>query len=148
LDHVDREFLERPRRWGLSEIRNFMLVIGLLSSVFDFLTFPVLLHMFRAGEALFHTGWFVESLATQVLVIFVIRTRGNPLRSKPHAVLTMTSLAVVAVGALIPYTPFGARIGFVPMPGLFFLILPGMVLAYLALVQAANVRFYPRLAVG
>jgi len=107
-----------------------------------------LLHMLRAGEALFHTGWFVESLATQVLVIFVIRTRGNPLRSKPHAVLTMTSLAVVAVGALIPYTPFGARIGFVPMPGLFFLILPGMVLAYLALVQAAKVTFYRRLAVG
>jgi len=145
---VDREFLERPRRWGLSEIRNFMLVIGPVSSVFDFLTFYGLLRLFHAGEPLFHTGWFVESLASQVLVIFVIRSRGNPLLSKPHAVLTMTSLAVVAVGALIPYTPFGARIGFVPLPGLFFLILPGMVLAYLALVQAAKVMFYRRLAVG
>ncbi len=146
LDHVDREFLERPRRWGLSEIRNFMLVIGPVSSVFDFLTFLVLLHVFHAGEALFHTGWFVESLASQVLVIFVIRTRGNPLRSKPHAVLTVTSLAVVAVAALIPYTPFGASLGFVPVPGVFFLVLVVMVLIYLFVVQAAKTRFYRRLA--
>jgi len=148
LDRVDREFLERPRRWGLSEIRNFMLVIGPVSSIFDFLTFYVLLHVFRAGEALFHTGWFVESLASQVLVIFVIRTRGNPLRSKPHAVLTVTSLAVVAVAALIPYTSFGASLGFVPVPGVFFLVLVVMVLIYLFVVQTAKTRFYRRLAAG
>jgi Mg2+-importing ATPase len=148
LDRVDREFLERPRRWGLSEIRNFMLVIGPVSSIFDFLTFYVLLHVFRAGEALFHTGWFVESLASQVLVIFVIRTRGNPLRSKPHAVLTVTSLAVVAVASLIPYTSFGASLGFVPVPGVFFLVLVAMVLIYLFVVQTAKTRFYRRLAAG
>ncbi len=148
LDRVDREFLDRPRRWDLSEIRNFMLVIGPVSSIFDFLTFYVMLHVFHAGEALFHTGWFVESLASQVLVIFVIRTRGNPLRSKPRAILAVTSMAVVAVAASIPYTPLGARLGFVPVPGLFFLILAGMVLAYLALVQAVKTRFYRRLAAG
>jgi Mg2+-importing ATPase len=147
LDRVDPEFIDRPRRWDLSEIRNFMLVIGPVSSIFDFLTFYVMLHVFHAGEALFHTGWFVESLASQVLVIFVIRTRGNPLRSKPSTVLTMTSIAVVAAAALIPYTPLGARIGFVPAPALFFLILAGMVLVYLALVQAAKARFYRRLAI-
>jgi P-type Mg2+ transporter len=146
LDRVDPEFLDRPRRWDLSEIRNFMLVIGPISSIFDFLTFYVMLHVFHAGEALFHTGWFVESLASQVLVIFVIRTRGSPLRSKPRAILTMTSMAVVAIAASIPYTPLGARLGFVPVPGLFFLILAGMVLVYLALVQAAKTRFYRRLS--
>jgi len=145
LDRVDPEFLRRPRRWGVTEIRNFMLVIGPVSSVFDFLTFFLLLRVFHAGEALFHTGWFVESLASQVLVIFVIRTRGNPLRSKPAAVLTATSLAVVVVASLLPYTPFGTRLGFVPVPGVFFLILAGMVLIYLALVQVAKMRFYRRL---
>jgi len=145
LDRVDPEFLERPRRWGVSEIRNFMLIIGPVSSVFDFLTFFLLLRVFHAGEALFHTGWFVESLASQVLVIFVIRTRGNPLRSKPAAVLTATSLAVVVIASLLPYTPLGARLGLVPAPGLFFLILAGMVLVYLALVQVAKMRFYRRL---
>jgi len=145
LDRVDPEFLERPRRWGVSEIRNFMLVIGPVSSIFDFLTFFLLLRVFHAGEALFHTGWFVESLASQVLVIFVIRTRGNPLHSKPAAVLTATSLAVVVIASLLPYTPLGARLGFVPAPGLFFLILAGMVLVYLALVQVAKMRFYRRL---
>jgi Mg2+-importing ATPase len=142
---VDREFLDRPRRWNLAEIRNFMLVIGPVSSLFDFLTFAVMLQIFHAGEALFHTGWFVESLATQVLVIFVIRTRGNPLRSAPGAILAATSLAVVAVAALLPYTPLGARLGFVPVPGLFFVILAGMVVTYLALVQVVKTRFYRRL---
>ncbi len=146
LDNVDREFLERPRRWNLSEIRKFMLVIGPISSIFDFLTFYVMLRVFHAGEALFHTGWFVESLASQVLVIFVIRTRGNPLKSKPRAILAATSMAVVVAAVLIPYTPLGARLGFVPVPGLFFLILAGMVLIYLTLVQAAKTRFYRRLA--
>jgi Mg2+-importing ATPase len=145
LDNVDREFLDRPRRWNLAEIRNFMLVIGPVSSLFDFLTFAVMLRIFHAGEALFHTGWFVESLATQVLVIFVIRTRGNPLRSSPGAILAATSLAVVAVAALLPYTPLGARLGFVPVPGLFFVILAGMVVTYLALVQVVKTRFYRRL---
>jgi len=122
-----------------------MLVIGPVSSLFDFLTFAVMLQIFHAGEALFHTGWFVESLATQVLVIFVIRTRGNPLRSAPGASLAATSLAVVAIAALLPYTPLGARLGFVPVPGLFFVILAGMVVTYLTLVQVVKARFYRRL---
>jgi Mg2+-importing ATPase len=142
---VDPEFLDRPPRWGLSEIRNFMLVIGPVSSVFDFLTFYVMLHVFHAGEALFQTGWFVESLASQVLVVFVIRTRGSPLKSRPQAVLAATSVAVVGAAVVIPYTALGARLGFTPVPGLFFLILAGMVLAYLTLVQVAKATFYRRL---
>ena len=144
MDSVDPESLDRPRHWNMSSIRNFMLVVGPVSSIFDFLTFYVMRHVFHAGEGLFHTGWFVESLATQVLVIFVIRTRGNPLRSRPSLILTATSLAVVAAATALPYTPLGARLGFVPVPGLFFLILAGMVLAYLAMVQAVKAQFYRR----
>src|SRR5262249_18721776 len=97
LDSVDADYLSRPRHWDMSFIRNFMMVVGPVSSLFDFLTFFVLLRVLHADEALFHTGWFVESLATQVLVVFVIRTRGNPWYSRPSPVLTVTSLAVVAV---------------------------------------------------
>jgi Mg2+-importing ATPase len=103
-------------------------------------------HVFHAGEQLFHTGWFVESLATQVLVIFVIRTRGNPFRSRPSSILTATSLAVVAIATALPFTPLGARLGLVPVPGLFFLILAGMVATYLVMVQAVKTWFYHRFA--
>ena len=118
------------------------MTIGPVSSLFDFLTFFVLLRVFHAPETLFHTGWFVESLATQSLVIFVIRTRGNPLRSRPSLVLVATTLAVVAAGTALPFTPLGARLGFVPLPGLFFAILASMVIVYLALVQVAKRWFY------
>jgi P-type Mg2+ transporter len=146
MDSVDREYLERPRHWNVSSIRNFMLIVGLVSSVFDFLLFYVMRQVFHAGEGLFHTGWFVESLATQVLVIFVIRTRGNPFRSKPSSVLTATSLAVVAAATALPFTPLGTRLGFVPVPALFFLILAGMVVGYLAMVQVTKTWFYHRFA--
>ena len=82
-DNVDETYLRRPQRWDMRVIRDFMLFIGPISSIFDFLTFYVLLRVFHAGESLFHTGWFVESLATQTLVLFVIRTMGNPFRSRP-----------------------------------------------------------------
>ena len=98
MDEVDDELLAQPRHWDIKFIRNFMLVLGSVSSIFDFLTFGLLLWVFNATEALFQTGWFMESLATQVLVIFVIRTRGSPLRSRPNPVLAGTSLAVAAVG--------------------------------------------------
>jgi Mg2+-importing ATPase len=148
LDSVDRESLERPRHWDVASVRNFMLVVGPVSSIFDFLTFYVMRHVFHAGERLFHTGWFIESLATQVLVIFVIRTRGNPFRSRPSSILTATSLAVVVAATVLPYTPLGARLGFVPAPGLFFLILAGMVVAYLVMVQVVKTWFYRRFTAG
>jgi len=146
MDRVDREYLERPRHWNVSSIRDFMIVVGLVSSIFDFLTFYVMRHVFHAGEQLFHTGWFVESLATQVLVIFVIRTRGNPFLSTPSSILTATSLAVVAAATVLPFTPLGARLGFVPVPGLFFAILAGMVVAYLVMVQVVKTWFYRHFA--
>jgi Mg2+-importing ATPase len=143
-DRVDAETLARPRAWDMAAIRNFMLVVGPVSSVFDFLTFFVLLRVFHAGEALFHTGWFVESLATQVLVIFVIRTRGNPFRSKPSGLLAATALAVVALAAALPFTFLGSALGFVPIPLGFFAVLAAMVVLYLGLVEVVKRWFYRR----
>jgi Mg2+-importing ATPase len=107
LDKVDPEELRRPRVLDMNFIRRFMLVIGPMSSLFDFLTFYVMLVVLDADEALFQTGWFVESLSTQVLVIFIIRTRGNPFKSRAHPALVATSIAVVTIGALLPFTPVG-----------------------------------------
>src|SRR5262249_57630242 len=115
-DDVDAAYLDRPRKWDMAFVRNFMVTVGPVSSVFDFLTFFVLLRFLGADAALFHTGWFVESLATQVLVIFVIRTQGSPLRSRPSAWLVVTSLAVVVTALLLPLGPLASALRFVPLP--------------------------------
>jgi len=148
LDEVDAADMLSPRVLDLRFIRNFMLVIGPVSSLFDFLTFYVLLAVLQADEKLFQTGWFVESLCTQVLVIFIIRTRGNPLKSHAHPVLTVTSLAVVAIALALPFTPIGTYFGFVPPPARFYLILGAMVLVYLLVVELAKQGFYRWLAAG
>jgi len=142
MDEVDEEQVAHPRHWNMAFIRNFMLVLGPVSSLFDFLTFGILLHVFKASETLFHTGWFVESLATQVLVIFVIRTRRNPLASRPHPALTATSLGVVLLAIVFPYTPAGAWFGFVPLPASFLAVLAVMTVAYLVLAEFVKRRFY------
>jgi Mg2+-importing ATPase len=126
-------------------IRNFMLTIGPISSLFDFLTFYLLLHWLHASEALFRTGWFVESMATQVMAIFVIRTRRNPLRSRPHPWLAFTSLAVVGAALLLPFTPLAPYLGFVPLPTPFFGVLFGLLIAYLLAVEGGKQWFYRRL---
>jgi Mg2+-importing ATPase len=146
LDQVDEDYLKEPRQWKMGFIRNFMLVIGPVSSLFDFLTFYILLEVLHAHERLFHTGWFIESLATQVLVIFIIRTRGNPLKSRPSRWLVLTSLAAVTVAILLPLTPIGGDLGFVPPPAEFFLILGGMVIVYLWIVALVKRWFYRRFA--
>ena len=92
-DNVDEEYMRRPRPWDMKMVRNFMLLIGPISSIYDFLTFYVLLHFFHASQPEFHTGWFVESLATQTLVIFVIRTLGNPFKSRPSLPLAVTTIS-------------------------------------------------------
>ena len=142
LDNVDEEYLLRPRKWDISFVRNFMLAVGPVSSLFDFLTFVVMFKMFQAGEALFHTGWFIESMATQVLVIFIIRTHKNPLKSRPNPWLTGCSLLVVAVAVVLPFTPLGTYLGFVPPPPLFFVVLAGMVTFYLLMVEQVKQWFY------
>jgi Mg2+-importing ATPase len=143
-DAVDDEYVRSPHRWDMSFIRRFMMTIGPVSSVFDFLTFFVLFKLMGAGEALFQTGWFMESLATQALVIFVIRTRGNPLRSRPSVALALTSVLVVVTGCILPYTPLGRALGFVHPPAVLFAVLAATVLVYLAAVQVVKVWFYRR----
>jgi Mg2+-importing ATPase len=139
-DNVDDTYLQKPQRWNINLIRNFMVFIGPVSSLFDFLTFYVLLHFFRSSEAQFHTGWFVESLATQTLVLFVIRTSKNPLRSRPSRPLLATCLAVVAIGIYLPFSPLAGMLGFTPLPGSYFAFVAVATGAYLLLVEAAKRR--------
>jgi P-type Mg2+ transporter len=142
-DNVDAEQLARPSRWDMSFIRRFMLFFGPLSSVFDFATFGVMLWVFHAGPALFRTGWFVESLATQTLVVFAIRTRRVPFfRSHPSVPLLLAAVGVVTVGAVLPAIPAATALGFRPLPAVFFAVLVLMVLCYLGLIEAGKRWFY------
>jgi Mg2+-importing ATPase len=142
LDRVDDDEIARPQRWDIAFIRNFMWTFGPLSSLFDLATFYVLLVVLHADATLFQTGWFVESLATQVLVIFVIRTRGSALRSRPAAALVATSLAVVLAALWLPATALGGYFGFRAPPAEFYGILVGLILGYLVIVEAAKRIFF------
>jgi Mg2+-importing ATPase len=123
-----------------------MIFVGPVSSLYDFLTFYVLLHFFQASETLFHTGWFVESLATQTLVVFVIRTFGNPLRGRPSLPLVASVVGVVLLGALLPVTPLAGALGFAPLPLGYLAFVAVATLTYLGLVQLVKVRLMRRLA--
>jgi len=144
-DNVDDAYLRRPQRLDMRVIRDFMLFVGPISSIFDFLTFYVLLHYFRAGESLFHTGWFVESLATQTLVLFVIRTMASPLRSRPSRALTVTTLTIVVIGAVLPATPLATFLGFTRLPVSYFAFLIPVTLTYLVTVEVAKRQLVRRL---
>ncbi len=145
MDNVDMEDMASPRCWDMPFIRNFMLTIGPISSLFDFLTFYCLILLFSANEPLFRTGWFVESIATQVLVIFVIRTRRNPLYSHPNHWLVLTSLGVVLTAIVLPFTALAPYLGFVPLPLSFFGLLVVLLIAYLLMVEGGKQWFYRRL---
>ena len=146
MDTVDHAALARPSQWDTGFIRRFMLVIGPVSSAFDILTFWLMLKIFKANESLFQTGWFVESLATQVLVIFIIRTRGNPFKSRPCRLLIVTSISVILIAAFLPFTPIATFLGFSKPPPFFYLLLMIMIVAYLATVQVVKSWFYRRFA--
>ncbi|MGA2768525.1 MAG: magnesium-translocating P-type ATPase [Candidatus Bathyarchaeia archaeon] len=146
-DNVDPDYVEKPRRLQVSYIRNFMLYFGPISSLFDFLTFFIMLYVFTAGPAghLFQTAWFIESLCTQTLVIFVIRTRKSPFfKSRPSKLLVISSLAVVGFAILIPFTPLGGVFQFVPPPPGFFLFLAAFVAVYLTMAESMKRVFYKR----
>jgi P-type Mg2+ transporter len=145
-DNVDASFMRKPQHWDIGLIRNFMIFIGPISSIFDFLTFYIMLAIFHATAPLFHTGWFVESLATQTLVLFIIRTAGNPLRSRPSVALTITTLLMVTVGIILPFSPLADALGFTPLPALYFLFLVAMTIIYLLLVELVKHRLMRRFA--
>ena len=145
-DNVDVALLHRPKRWQISFIRQFMMIIGPISSIYDFLTFAVLLWGFRAttNAPLFRTAWFVESLATQTLVVFVIRTAGNPFKSRPSQPLLIAVVTVVVVAAILPYTSLGAFLGFTPLPVSLLGAIALLAVTYLLLVQVVKSWFYRR----
>jgi Mg2+-importing ATPase len=144
-DNVDPEYVRKPQRWNIGIIRDFMIFIGPLSSIFDFLTFYVMLRVFAASEAMFHTGWFVESLATQTLVLFVIRTAGNPWSNRPSMPLAVTTILAVLVGVILPYTPLAEPLGLVELPAGFYAFLTFATLTYLVLVQIVKQHLMARL---
>lgn len=143
-DNVDPALLRKPKRWQIGFVRQFMTIIGPISSVYDFLTFGILLWAFGAAKnpAMFHTGWFVESLLTQTLVVFVIRTAGNPLKSPPSRMLTVTVLTIVAIAVVLPYTPLGTMLEFTPLPWALLGTIAVLTVTYLLLVQWVKTWFY------
>lgn len=143
-DNVDSALLHRPKRWQIGFIRQFMMIIGPISSIYDFLTFAILLWMFHASTnaALFHTSWFVESMATQTLVVIVIRTAGNPLKSLPSRALLISVLAIVTIAAGLPYTAVGRLLQFTPLPMALLGTIALLAVTYLLLVQVVKVWFY------
>ena len=146
FDEVDASELARPHDWDPGFIRRFTVVFGALSSVFDLATFWLLRVGFGGSEALFRTGWFVESLATQVLVIFILRTRGLPWASRPHPLLTAGAVGVLALAVALPFTPAGALLGFVALPASLLGAIAGLACAYLVCAELAKRAFRANLA--
>ncbi|MBN9622349.1 MAG: HAD-IC family P-type ATPase, partial [Actinobacteria bacterium] len=148
-DNVDQELLRRPSHWDIGLIRRFMTFFGPISSLFDFVTFAVMIWGFDAHAELFRSGWFVESLATQSLVIFAIRTRRVPFwRSRPSTPLIVSTLLCVAVGVWLPYSPVASDLGFTAPPAAFMGALVLMIVAYLLLIELGVRRFWRTAAVG
>lgn len=142
FDRVDAEAVTDPVTWDMKLVERFMLVFGPVSSIFDFVTFYAMLFFFGAGPALFQTGWFIESMTTQTLVVFCIRTRRAAWHSRPGRFLVGTTTGAVVMALLLPALPIGRWFGFVPPPPLFFVYLIAATLAYLGLVEVAKAVFY------
>ena len=146
-DTVDPEWLTRPRKWEIGNLRRYILFVGPISSVFDYATFFVMLYVFGAwnNPDLFHTGWFVESLFTQTLIIHVIRTNKIPfLQSRASGALIAASLVIVAIGAWLTVSPVAGALGFVALPPTYWPILAGMLAAYVVLTQFVKTWFVRR----
>lgn len=147
-DEVDDEYMKSPKKWDTTFIKRFMLVFGPISSLFDFATFGLLIFIFHAGAQLFQTGWFVESLVTQSLIIFSIRTRKVPFfRSKAGKLISIASFGVAIFALLLPYAPFASVFSFTPLPPLFIVLLVLLVCAYIAIVESAKFMLYRKIVV-
>ena len=144
-DNVDPSYLDTPKKWDIEFIKKFIVLFGPLSSIFDFVTFFILLFIFNADATMFQTAWFVESICTQTLVIFVIRTRVVPFyRSRPSRPLLVSTVLVVVIACILPFTVIGSIFGFVPPPVSFFVVLAGLVTGYLVIVELVKIWFYRR----
>lgn len=148
-DDVDPEYLAHPRQWDMGAIARFVLFIGPISSIFDYATFAVMWFVFKANTpehaTMFQTGWFVESLLSQTLIVHIIRTGKIPfIESRASLPLTLTGVVICLIGALLPYSPLAAKFGFVPLPGVYWLYLIAIIGAYMALTQFVKMRLIRR----
>jgi Mg2+-importing ATPase len=143
-DSVDNEMIDYPRRWDIKAIRKFMITFGIVSSVFDFLTFGVLLLVLHATRVQFRTGWFLESVVSASLIVLVIRSRKPSFKSRPGKYLLMTTLSSVVITVIVPFTPFAKIFGFSPLPFSFLLLIGIIVLFYIFAAEMAKKVFYKR----
>lgn len=143
-DNVDESWIKKPRKWDIKFIKRFMISFGVLSSVFDYLTFGVLLLLFHAKESEFQTGWFIESVVSAILIVLVVRTRGSFLKSKPGKYLTLASISVAAFVLLLPFMPFADLLGFTPVPFTFYLAMLTIVALYILSAELMKRWFYKR----
>ncbi len=143
-DNVDPEWVAKPRRWNTVFIRDYMVLFGLVSSIFDFLTFGVLLFLFRASPEEFRTGWFIESLLTELVIALVVRTRGLFFRSRPGTLLLVSTLIFIGVTLVLPYVPFNFLFGFIPLPAPLMLTMLGLTALYVLVTEIAKKYFYSR----
>ncbi len=144
-DNVDREMVEKPRRWNTKLIRNYMVLFGLVSSIFDFLTFGTLLFLFRSSPEQFRTGWFIKSLLTELVIALVVRTRHFFLRSRPGKLLLISTLVFIAITLVLPYLPYISIFGFIPLPAPVMLTMIGLTILYVGATELAKKYFYSRL---
>jgi Mg2+-importing ATPase len=146
---VDQTYVQQPQRLQTSFIRNYMMVFGAISSIFDYATFLVMIYVFKAEASLFQTAWFVESIFTQTLVIFVIRTRAVPFfRSKPNKLLVINIAIILFMAIVLPFISLGSVFKFVPLPMTFLLVLLGFIMIYLGMVELVKIWFYKKFANG
>lgn len=146
-DRVDEVELMAPQKWNLKQLRNFMIVFGLHSSVFDYLTFFALYRLFKADADTFHTGWFIESICTELLILFVVRTHKSLLKSTPGKWLIILSIAALVITVVLPFTPAAANLGFVVPPFLLLAIITGILVLYVTTADMIKIMFFKKTAV-
>ncbi len=141
-DSVDQELIMKPRRWNIKFIRKFMLTFGLISSIFDYLTFGVLIYIAKASQIQFQTGWFVESVVSASIIVLVIRTRKTFYKSVPGKKLAFATFFIIGITMLLPYTPVAGLLGFEPLPVWILLMLVAIVISYIAVTEIVKKFFY------
>jgi P-type Mg2+ transporter len=141
-DNVEEGAILKPRRWDLKFVKRFMITFGILSSVFDFVTFGILIHFLNANEFEFRTGWFVESVISASLIVLVVRTRRSIFKSRPGKYLSGSVLIITLLTLILPYTPLGNIMGFSPLPFYFLIIIFFIVISYIICTELLKKLFY------
>jgi Mg2+-importing ATPase len=143
-DSVDEQMIDYPRKWDIKAIRKFMITFGLVSSVFDYITFGLLLLVLHSNEAQFRTGWFLESVISASIIVLVIRSRKPFFKSKPGKYLLIATLSIAGLTLIFPFTPLGNVFGFSPLAFSTYLLLLGIVMVYILAAEIAKRIFYKR----